>query len=169
MRQRERRERSERTRRQRRTRQKEHDIASADTTEANNERHSGNLGKCLSHNELQRFVLFLGRKTANRDKPLQKKSLAQALKRFLQQSGKCGKMDFWKSKVLKSSIYRIMFCLPGIWENVKFIFFFALPAKIYHQIYITIKQHTYVDFFPHAPINTIFSPCFFHIPGFPIL
>ena len=118
----------------------------------------------MSHNELRRFVLFLGRKTANRDKPLQKKSLAHALKRFLQQSGKCGKMDFWESKVLKSSIYRIMFCLPGIWENVKFIFFFALPAKIYHQIYITIKQHTYVDFFPHIPYTPFFHLSFFIFP-----
>lgn len=73
-------------------------------------------------------------------------------------------MDFWESKVLKSSIYRIMFCLPGIWENVKFIFFFALPAKIYHQIYITIKQHTYVDFFPHIPYTPFFHLSFFIFP-----
>lgn len=73
-------------------------------------------------------------------------------------------MDFWESKVLKSSIYRIMFCLPGIWENVKFIFFFALPAKIYHQIYITIKQHTYVDFFPHIPHTPFFHLVFFIFP-----
>lgn len=73
-------------------------------------------------------------------------------------------MDFWESKVLKSSIYRIMFCLLGIWENVKFIFFFALPAKIYHQIYITIKQHTYVDFFPHIPYTPFFRLSFFIFP-----
>lgn len=57
-----------------------------------------------------------------------------------------------------------MFCLPGIWENVKFIFFFALPAKIYHQIYITIKQHTYVDFFPHIPYTPFFHLSFFIFP-----
>ncbi len=73
-------------------------------------------------------------------------------------------MDFWESKVLKSSIYRIMFCLPGIWENVKFIFFFALPAKIYHQIYIIVKQHTYVDFFPHIPYTPFFHLSFFIFP-----
>ena len=49
-----------------------------------NERHDKNMGKCLSHNELQRFVLFFDRKTANRVKPLQIKSLDYAMKMFWQ-------------------------------------------------------------------------------------